>query len=211
MVSAQGISVASRHLCRAPLLSLLQASMPARACHGAVKARLEAVGARHTRNSSYIAGFPSADLRLLGLQHLHTVQPAAAAGTAARKARVLDGRAVATTWQEELARDVRDVYAKGGRPPGLGVILVGSRPDSLLYVTRKREACERVGGRVGRSLHGRHGRCHCAALGTVPGAVRHPPRANQVLRSYTACSLFSLDACACRWACLPRCASCQAA
>ncbi|EFN58676.1 hypothetical protein CHLNCDRAFT_48501 [Chlorella variabilis] len=60
-------------------------------------------------------------------------------------ARVLDGRAVATTWQEELARDVRDVYAKGGRPPGLGVILVGSRPDSLLYVTRKREACERVG------------------------------------------------------------------
>lgn len=61
-----------------------------------------------------------------------------------RQATILDGRAVAAAWQEELARDVRDVYAKGGRPPGLGVILVGSRPDSLLYVTRKREACERV-------------------------------------------------------------------
>ncbi|PSC72850.1 bifunctional 2-like [Micractinium conductrix] len=71
----------------------------------------------------------------------------AAAAAAAHRlpARVLDGRAVAAAWQEELAREVRDVYAKGGRPPGLGVVLVGSRPDSLLYVTRKREACERVG------------------------------------------------------------------
>ena len=70
----------------------------------------------------------------------------AAAAAAAHRlpARVLDGRAVAAAWQEELAREVRDVYAKGGRPPGLGVVLVGSRPDSLLYVTRKREACERV-------------------------------------------------------------------
>ena len=66
------------------------------------------------------------------------------AAATARHARVLDGRAVAAAWQEELAHDVRDVYAKGGRPPGLGVVLVGARPDSLLYVTRKREACERV-------------------------------------------------------------------
>lgn len=34
---------------------------------------------------------------------------------------------------------------RAGRAPGLGVVLVGDRPDSLLYVTRKREACERVG------------------------------------------------------------------
>lgn len=60
------------------------------------------------------------------------------------QAQVLDGRAVAAAWQEELAHDVRDVLTKGGRPPGLGVVLVGSRPDSLLYVSRKREACERV-------------------------------------------------------------------
>lgn len=32
-----------------------------------------------------------------------------------------------------------------GRPPGLGVVLVGGRRDSELYVTRKKEACERVG------------------------------------------------------------------
>jgi hypothetical protein len=97
-------------------------------------------------------------LRSLGSQQQqHTAADASAAsagGTptadaapaAAPHARILDGRAVAAAWQEELARDVRDVYAKGGRPPGLGVVLVGSRPDSLLYVTRKREACERVRG-----------------------------------------------------------------
>ena len=79
-------------------------------------------------------------------QHTAAASSSAAAATsaAAPHARILDGRAVAAAWQEELARDVQDVYAKGGRPPGLGVVLVGSRPDSLLYVTRKREACEKV-------------------------------------------------------------------
>lgn len=78
------------------------------------------------------------------MKHLSTT----AAAASQHHARVLDGRAVAAAWQEELARDVRDVYAKAGRPPGLGVVLVGARPDSLLYVMRKREACERVGGWV---------------------------------------------------------------
>lgn len=64
------------------------------------------------------------------------------------QARVLDGRAVAAEWQEELAAAVREVRARGGRTPGLGVVLVGSRPDSLVYVARKREACERVGIRA---------------------------------------------------------------
>lgn len=40
-----------------------------------------------------------------------------------------------------MTRDIR-------RPPGLAVILVGNRPDSLLYVTRKQEACQRVGIRA---------------------------------------------------------------
>lgn len=35
--------------------------------------------------------------------------------------------------------------AARGRAPGLGVVLVGERSDSMLYVARKREACERVG------------------------------------------------------------------
>ncbi|KXZ47921.1 hypothetical protein GPECTOR_32g534 [Gonium pectorale] len=32
-----------------------------------------------------------------------------------------------------------------GRPPGLGVVLVGNRPDSMLYVAKKQEACQKAG------------------------------------------------------------------
>ncbi len=60
-------------------------------------------------------------------------------------ARILDGRAIAATWQDELALEVSDIKSRGGRPPGLGVILVGDRPDSLLYVSRKQEACKQIG------------------------------------------------------------------
>lgn len=78
---------------------------------------------------------------------IHTAPAAPEAGgpPPPRRAAILDGRAVAAAWQDELAGQVADVRARGGRPPGLGVILVGDRPDSLLYVTRKREACDRVG------------------------------------------------------------------
>ena len=68
-----------------------------------------------------------------------------AAPAPARRARVLDGRAVAADWERELAKTVREIQDRGGRPPGLGVILVGDRPDSQVYVARKQEACERVG------------------------------------------------------------------
>lgn len=82
-------------------------------------------------------------LREFGLRW-HTVAPARAASSHHR-AVVLDGRAVSAAWQAELTRDVRSIRASCGRPPGLGVVLVGSRPDSLIYVTRKKDACDRVG------------------------------------------------------------------
>lgn len=37
-----------------------------------------------------------------------------------------------------------EVKRRAGRPPGLAVILVGSRPDSVLYAQRKQEACAEV-------------------------------------------------------------------
>ena len=78
---------------------------------------------------------------------------------------MLDGRAVAAQWQEELAREVASMRARGLRRPGLGVVLVGERPDSQLYVARKQEACSRVGragGRAGRGAWGERGkRCEC--------------------------------------------------
>jgi hypothetical protein len=57
---------------------------------------------------------------------------------------VLDGRAIAAAWQEELAAEAAEFRRQAGRPPGLGVIMVGGRPDSFLYVHRKQEACHKV-------------------------------------------------------------------
>jgi 5,10-methylene-tetrahydrofolate dehydrogenase/methenyl tetrahydrofolate cyclohydrolase len=59
--------------------------------------------------------------------------------------RVLDGRSIAAAWQDELSGQVEKIKARGGRPPGLGVILVGDRLDSQIYVSRKQEACQRIG------------------------------------------------------------------
>lgn len=59
-------------------------------------------------------------------------------------AAVLDGKKIAGQWQAELEAQVADVTRSLGRPPGLGVVLVGGRPDSRLYVQRKQEACVKV-------------------------------------------------------------------
>ncbi|KAL0049948.1 hypothetical protein WJX82_001453 [Trebouxia sp. C0006] len=60
-------------------------------------------------------------------------------------ATVLDGRKIAGKWQSDLEAKVTDVTSLLGRAPGLGVVLVGSRPDSRLYVQRKQEACVKIG------------------------------------------------------------------
>ncbi|KAG2497947.1 hypothetical protein HYH03_004209 [Edaphochlamys debaryana] len=73
------------------------------------------------------------------------VAGSAAPSAGATRAIVLDGRAVAAAWERELVADVRRLTELLGRPPGLGVVLVGSRPDSMLYVNKKQEACQKAG------------------------------------------------------------------
>lgn len=58
---------------------------------------------------------------------------------------LLDGRSLSAAWLEALSREARDVALRRGHPPGLGVVLVGARPDSELYVSRKAEACAQAG------------------------------------------------------------------
>lgn len=60
-------------------------------------------------------------------------------------ARLLDGRALAAKVRAEVAAAAQDFRRSAGRPPGLGVILVGDDPASRIYVRRKREACAEVG------------------------------------------------------------------
>jgi methylenetetrahydrofolate dehydrogenase (NADP+) / methenyltetrahydrofolate cyclohydrolase len=63
-------------------------------------------------------------------------------------ARVLDGQALATRMQEEIKPQVADFIGKHGRPPGLGIVLVGNDPASQVYVRNKVKAGADVGFRV---------------------------------------------------------------
>jgi methylenetetrahydrofolate dehydrogenase (NADP+)/methenyltetrahydrofolate cyclohydrolase len=63
-------------------------------------------------------------------------------------ARVLDGQGLATRMQEEIKPQVRAFAAAYGRPPGLGIVLVGNNPASEVYVRHKVKAGTEVGFRV---------------------------------------------------------------
>ena len=63
-------------------------------------------------------------------------------------ARVLDGQALATRMQGEIKPKVAEFVSSHGRPPGLGIVLVGSDPASHVYVRNKVKAGSDVGFRV---------------------------------------------------------------
>jgi methylenetetrahydrofolate dehydrogenase (NADP+) / methenyltetrahydrofolate cyclohydrolase len=52
-------------------------------------------------------------------------------------ARILDGRAVAADIRQSVLPDVHAFTARTGRPPGLGIVLVGQDPSSEIYVRNK--------------------------------------------------------------------------
>jgi methylenetetrahydrofolate dehydrogenase (NADP+)/methenyltetrahydrofolate cyclohydrolase len=55
-------------------------------------------------------------------------------------ARVLDGQAVAAAIRESVLPDVQRFTSQAGRPPGLGIVLVGQDPASEVYVRNKVKA-----------------------------------------------------------------------
>ena len=63
-------------------------------------------------------------------------------------ARVLDGQALATRLQQEMKPRVAGFRAQHGRPPGLGVVLVGNDPASEIYVRNKLRAAGELGFRA---------------------------------------------------------------
>jgi methylenetetrahydrofolate dehydrogenase (NADP+)/methenyltetrahydrofolate cyclohydrolase len=63
-------------------------------------------------------------------------------------ARVLDGQALARRMQEEITPEVAAFTATHGRPPGLGIVLVGNDPASEVYVRHKVKAGTDAGFRV---------------------------------------------------------------
>jgi len=63
-------------------------------------------------------------------------------------ARILDGAAVAAAIREELKPRVAAFSARAGRPPGLGIVLVGAHAPSEIYVRNKLKAAGEIGCRA---------------------------------------------------------------
>merc|ERR1712216_374171 len=60
-------------------------------------------------------------------------------------ARKIDGKAIAEEIRGELKLEVEAMVAKHAVTPGLAVVIVGNRPDSMTYVRMKKKACTEVG------------------------------------------------------------------
>lgn len=60
-------------------------------------------------------------------------------------AKLIDGKAIAASLRQQIAKRVAERGQQGLRTPGLAVILVGSDPASQVYVSHKRKDCEEVG------------------------------------------------------------------
>ena len=81
---------------------------------------------------------------------------AAALTTAINAVQILDGRATAKAIRAELGAEVASIQKTHGVTPGLGVLLVGDRRDSLTYVRMKRKAADEVGIFSSTSSHQQH-------------------------------------------------------
>jgi methylenetetrahydrofolate dehydrogenase (NADP+)/methenyltetrahydrofolate cyclohydrolase len=60
-------------------------------------------------------------------------------------AQLIDGKGIAASLRQRIARQVAERREQGLRVPGLAVILVGTDPASQVYVSHKRKDCEEVG------------------------------------------------------------------
>jgi methylenetetrahydrofolate dehydrogenase (NADP+)/methenyltetrahydrofolate cyclohydrolase len=63
-------------------------------------------------------------------------------------AQILDGSVIAAAVRAAVAPDIEAFAARAGRPPGLGIILVGNDPASEVYVRNKVRAGTEAGLRV---------------------------------------------------------------
>ncbi|XP_069143792.1 bifunctional protein FolD 1, mitochondrial isoform X7 [Solanum lycopersicum] len=81
--------------------------------------------------------------------HSHPIQKSINFFSAANNdtARIIDGRSAAEEIKSSIAIEVSRMKESIGKVPGLAVILVGQRRDSLAYVRNKIMACHEVGFR----------------------------------------------------------------
>ena len=58
---------------------------------------------------------------------------------------LIDGKAISSAIKQEIAQEVKDIIAAGGKTPHLAAILVGNDGGSQTYLAHKVKACEEVG------------------------------------------------------------------
>ena len=58
---------------------------------------------------------------------------------------LIDGKATATAIKQQIAEEVKDIVARGGKQPHLAAVLVGHDGGSETYVKNKVIACEQCG------------------------------------------------------------------
>lgn len=58
---------------------------------------------------------------------------------------VVNGLELANALRDEMAEQIREIVAQGGRAPCLTVVLVGDDPASRSYIKGKQRACSRIG------------------------------------------------------------------
>src|SRR3954467_5561363 len=59
--------------------------------------------------------------------------------------KLIDGKKISQELQLEIAEEVKQFTAKGGKAPHLRAVLVGNDPASQAYVGSKVKTCEKVG------------------------------------------------------------------
>lgn len=60
-------------------------------------------------------------------------------------AQIIDGKALSSTIEKHLQREVEQLLPRLGRPPGLAVVLVGDNPASQVYVRSKSKRAQACG------------------------------------------------------------------
>jgi methylenetetrahydrofolate dehydrogenase (NADP+) / methenyltetrahydrofolate cyclohydrolase len=60
-------------------------------------------------------------------------------------AQIIDGKAIAASVRQEVARRVDEMVSAGKPKPGLATVLVGEDPASHVYVSSKQKACAQAG------------------------------------------------------------------
>jgi methylenetetrahydrofolate dehydrogenase (NADP+)/methenyltetrahydrofolate cyclohydrolase len=91
---------------------------------------------------------------------------------------VIDGKAIAAQVRSEVAREVRDLAARGV-VPGLTVVRVGDDPASAVYVRGKRKACEEVG--IRSREHHLPGSAALSQLLDLVGTLNRDPSVHGIL------------------------------